>query len=104
MSDEGHGGLDGLEEAAEALDIERGTHPLYFDKGLERNHTRSLYQKAKAAKVGSKVQCPVCGKMFVKKSYQQAFCCNKGKHNCKDRYWNDATDSRRFRMQIMTRS
>lgn len=46
------------------------------------------YTKAKAAKVGTVVQCGWCSRPFTKKSYQQAFCCNKGSGNCKDRYWN----------------
>ena len=48
------------------------------------------YQAAKAAPVGSLIKCaaPGCGKKFIKKSYQQVFCSNKGRGNCKDRYWN----------------
>ena len=39
------------------------------------------YKAAKAAPVGSLIKCaaPGCGKKFVKKSYQQAFCSNKGR-------------------------
>jgi len=46
------------------------------------------YTSAKKAPVGSVVRCPVCGRTFKKRSYQQAFCSNKGRGNCKDRYWN----------------
>ena len=42
------------------------------------------YDVNKAAKVGETIVCPVCGKSFVKKSYQQAFCCCE----CKDKYHN----------------
>lgn len=46
-----------------------------------------LYRVAKAAKTGQEVQCPTCAKPFVKASYQQAFCSNRGPGNCKDAYW-----------------
>lgn len=36
------------------------------------------------AKMGEQLQCPMCGKRFVKKSYQQKFCTN----DCKVRYHN----------------
>lgn len=36
------------------------------------------------AKMGEELQCPICGKRFVKKSYQQKFC-TKG---CKIKYHN----------------
>ena len=42
------------------------------------------YDINKAAKVGSEITCPVCGCTFIKKSYQQAFCCT----SCKDSYHN----------------
>ena len=42
------------------------------------------YETNKAAKVGSEITCPACGGVFVKKSYQQAFCCGA----CKDEYHN----------------
>lgn len=42
------------------------------------------YDINKSAKVGEELVCPVCGGRFVKKSWQQAFCCV----SCKDRYWN----------------
>ncbi len=42
------------------------------------------YDINKSAKVGTEIICPVCGKMFIKKSYQQAFCSTE----CKDKYWN----------------
>lgn len=49
-----------------------------------------LYKAAKSAKVGERVKCgnSQCSRFFIKKSYQQAFCCNKGRSNCKDTYHN----------------
>ena len=49
------------------------------------------YQLNKQAKVGTTIICPSCGRSFKKRSYQQAFCSNKGKNNCKDTYHNRAT-------------
>lgn len=48
----------------------------------------SKYEENKAAKVGSTITCPTCGKEFVKKQYSQAFCCLQ----CKDKYWNTIGD------------
>ena len=61
---------------------------------------KRLYEAAKATKVGIIVCCPTCSKMFKKKSYQQAFCSNKGKQNCKDVYWNSVDEDRRLRASI----
>lgn len=36
------------------------------------------------AKKGDSLKCPMCGRNFIKKSYQQKFCCN----DCKVRYHN----------------
>ena len=53
-----------------------------------------IYDINKDAKVGTEIICPVCGKHFIKKSYQQAFCCGE----CKNRYWNQKrTDNGYFR-------
>lgn len=52
------------------------------------------YQLNKQAKVGTTIICPSCGRSFKKRSYQQAFCSNKGKNNCKDSYHNRATEKR----------
>ena len=46
---------------------------------------------AKSAKVGDIVVCPYCGKEFVKKTYQQTFCCAE----CKNTYWNNKKDRHR---------
>jgi hypothetical protein len=51
----------------------------------------ALYNTAKAAKTGTQCVCPSCQKQFTKKSYQQAFCSNKGRNNCKDVFWNRAS-------------
>ena len=56
---------------------------------------KSLYQKAKEAKVGQTVYCPSCGKPFEKTNYQQAFCKNQLGTICKDFYWNNVTPSKR---------
>jgi ribosomal protein L37AE/L43A len=50
-------------------------------------HTKK-YNAAKSAKVGEVVKCACCGKEFVKRYYQEAFCCPK----CKDDYWNAKGD------------
>jgi hypothetical protein len=52
------------------------------------------YDAAKAAAVGTTIACPWCGKRFGKRSYQQVFCSNKGRGNCKDSYHNQATPER----------
>ena len=53
-----------------------------------------LYEVAKAAKVHTLCKCPTCSKDFTKKSYQQAFCSNKGAGNCKDSFWNRQSETR----------
>lgn len=37
------------------------------------------------AKVGTECRCPMCGKKFAKKVYQQKFCCIKCKNNYHNR-------------------
>lgn len=51
--------------------------------GKKKNKVRR-YDINKAAKVGETLNCPTCQSLFVKKSYQQAFCCTE----CKDKWWN----------------
>ena len=48
--------------------------------------SKSAYQHALSAKVGTKINCPGCNKEMVKKSYQHKFCGIKipGNSNCKD--------------------
>lgn len=56
------------------------------------------YIENKQAKVGTELRCPGhgCGNTFVKKSYQQAFCCTK----CKDAFWNKRTEFYGYRKQV----
>ena len=49
---------------------------------------KEQYKFNKAAKVGDEIVCPICGKHFIKKQWQQAF--DDGK--CKDAYWNAKKD------------
>ena len=44
---------------------------------------KEQYTYNKAAKTGALIACPVCGRMFTKKQYSQAFCSTE----CKDAYW-----------------
>jgi len=69
----------------------------------QRERMRAAYDVARAAKRGSKIECPVCGKSLVKRSYQQVFCSNKGRGNCKDRYWNCVDENRSFRAQLFNK-
>ena len=55
------------------------------------------YKTTKAAKVGTMVACGCCNAKFIKRSYQQAFCSNRGANNCKDRYWNEMDPERKER-------
>lgn len=58
----------------------------------KKKSARTLqYEANKAAKVGTVIICPICGKAFVKKSYQQVFDDSK----CKDAYWNGKGDRHR---------
>lgn len=65
--------------------------PIYFDATvlLER------YNQAREGKVNEVINCPSCNFGFVKKHYQQVFCCNDGVGNCKDHYWNTIKPERR---------
>lgn len=49
---------------------------------------KQQYLSNKAARVGSIITCPVCGELFTKKQYSQAFCCPY----CKDTFWNNKGD------------
>ena len=55
------------------------------------------YQDNKNIKVNNNIFCPVCGKKFRKKTKAHSFCSNKGRNNCKDRYWNSTDETRRER-------
>lgn len=52
---------------------------------------KETYLANKKAKVGEQVACPVCGELFIKKQYSQAFCCGE----CKDIFWNAKGDRHR---------
>jgi hypothetical protein len=54
-----------------------------------------LYTTNDNAAVGDVISCPVCKQVFIKKSYQQKFCGNKGHNNCKDKFWNFTDPKRR---------
>lgn len=49
---------------------------------------KEIYKANKLKKVGEECTCPICEKSFVKKQWQQAFCCG----SCKDRFWNEKAD------------
>ncbi len=69
----------------------------------ERDRMRAAYQAARQAKVGSMIECPTCRREVRKRSYQQVFCSNKGRANCKDRYWNTVDDVRTARAREFDR-
>lgn len=56
---------------------------------------KKIYKINKEKKVGDTCVCPSCGTEFVKSHYQQAFCKSKPKTQCKDKYWNTVTPSKR---------
>lgn len=61
---------------------------------------RLLYNKAKDAKVGDKINCPNCRKQIVKNTYNKVFCSNRktaGRINCKDYFWNRVNPEKRCR-------
>lgn len=95
-------GSDQAEHADEAMDIvetKAEIQALMRERQVEDsvNLARRRYSIAKAAKTGESVTCPSCAKSFQKRSYQQAFCSNKGSGNCKDLYWNVTVPERRIR-------
>lgn len=63
------------------------------------NLLKSRYQKARSAKIGKIIECPVCRKKFVKEIYNKIFCSNqrnhKGSSSCKDIYWNTIDERKR---------
>jgi hypothetical protein len=94
-------------------EVRNAMFDLQTDRAVAQQDTRTLdqviadmrarYVKAKAAKVGTEIECACCGKKVIKTSYQMAFCSNGknrknallGNNNCKDRYWNLTDDKRR---------
>jgi len=55
-----------------------------LDKTPEGRAMKAAYKTNKKAKMKDTIQCPVCGKEFVKIQYSQAFCCEC----CKNEYHN----------------
>lgn len=51
---------------------------------------QNRYLKNKEAKTGETIKCPICGDVFIKKQYSQAFCSKE----CKGYYWNAAKPDR----------
>ena len=58
---------------------------IYQDKRYRVKEINSSQEAPKRrnekAKIGSECRCPMCGKKFVKKVYQQKFCCIRCKNN-----------------------
>lgn len=90
---------DWLEDGRTADDDERDS----IAAKLAGERRTQLYNAAKAAKTGAECVCPSCAKKFKKKSYQQAFCSNKGANNCKDSFWNRASPDRMQRATYFAR-
>ncbi len=67
---------------------------------LLNSYLSTAYAKAQAAKVGQTVDCPMCGKTFVKANKWHTFCSNNRKPrqldggNCSDEYHNAANPDR----------
>lgn len=60
------------------------------DEDLKTKH-EILHKMSKASKVGDKVICPACERVFVKESERQVFCGVVGKY-CGYLYWNIVKD------------
>ncbi len=69
----------------------------YLKSNFNVENAKKAYATAKVAKVGDEIVCAFCGKRFIKKTYNMAFCKSKGKANCKDRYWNSICGKRKER-------
>lgn len=99
MSGEHYDDGDHAEHADESADISEAKAEIFqLMREVRRGHiinlARDKYTVAKEAKTGANVCCPSCDKTFVKRSYQQAFCSNKGAGNCKDLFWNTTVTER----------
>ena len=81
----------------EGRDYSDSMEGMEHDLGEEVFDMVMAYDKAKAAKVGTMISCPSCGTIFKKRTYHQVFNSNKGRGNCKDRFWNIVPDDRRER-------
>lgn len=56
---------------------------------------KDIYEVNHVTNVGSMIKCPNCHKNFIKKTYNQKFCCTK----CKDNYHNHNNPERAVRQQ-----
>ena len=56
---------------------------------------KKQYNANKEAKVGDVCVCPSCRTEFTKTQHQQAFCKSKAGTECKDKYWNTVTPTKR---------
>ena len=83
---------------SEAAYLESQSDGHSFDDEIEFMWER--YESNKRAKVGATISCACCDKWMIKKSYQSQFCSNKGRGNCKDMFWNVATEERRERTRM----
>lgn len=68
------------------------------------NSKQNRYKMNVKVSVGATIQCPTCMKYLTKRSYQHAFCTNKGRGNCKDQYWNTVDSTRQIRAQSFRRN
>lgn len=78
-------------EAYHLGDIEESRSSSNYSYHLERkilsrlgNSIESPRKRNERAKIGDTCRCPICGKKFLKKTYQQKFCCIR----CKNKYHN----------------
>lgn len=97
---DGEGGVFGLPRRQTMQQMRAS--PQQVATVISKERMLARYETAKAATTGTMCNCPVCNKEFKKKSYQQAFCSNKGHNNCKDLFWNRANEQRVQRAQAYT--
>lgn len=96
--------------------MDPGDEAAFYERELERASRRvdntskkvmvAKYNEAVSATVGSDIQCPCCGKLHKKTSYNKVFCSNyktAGNRNCKDRYWNIVDETRSIKADIYAR-
>lgn len=60
---------------------------------------KALYNKAKRAKIKEIINCPSCGQLHLKSTYNKVFCTNAriSSSNCKDNFWNKVDPEKRCR-------
>lgn len=59
----------------------------------QNNEMQDIYSDNKLKQIGSNIICPVCRKIFKKRTKNHSFCSNqrttkKGINSCKDKFWN----------------